>query len=68
MFRVKRYYRGQLIRQNKTPLYPKELMNLDKKDENQSWNITKDEKGRTIEATYTPTIWRIVVENIEDEK
>jgi hypothetical protein len=68
MYRVKRFYKGKLIRENKTPLYPDELINLDQKDDYQSWNILKDKEDRIIEATYTPTIWKITVENIGDEK
>tara|TARA_R110000796_G_scaffold202164_1_gene318498 strand:- start:162 stop:368 length:207 start_codon:yes stop_codon:yes gene_type:complete len=68
MYRIKRFYKGKLIRENKAPLYPDELIDLDEKDKYKAWNVTKDNKGRTIEATYTPTIWRITVENIDDEK
>ena len=66
MFKVKRYYKGELIKEYKTPIYPKELKDLDEKDEHQSWELIKDKKGRTVEANYTPTIWKITVEQTDD--
>jgi len=66
MFRVKRFYKGELIKEYKTPIYPNELKDLDQKDEYQSWNIIKDDMGRTIEASYSPTIWKIEIDNIDE--
>jgi len=66
MFRVKRFYKGELIKEYKTPIYPNELKDLDQRDEYQSWNIIKDDKGRTIEASYSPTIWKIEIDNVDE--
>lgn len=66
MFKIKRYYKGELIKEYKTPIYPKELKNLHEKKEYESWDILQDNKGRTIEASYTPTIWKITVEQTDD--
>ena len=66
MFKIKRYYKGELIKEYKTPIYPRELKDLDEKDEYQSWEIIKDKKGRTVEANYVPTIWKITVEQTDD--
>ena len=38
-----------------------------KKKAYESWDVVQDSKGRTIEASYTPTIWKIEVQNIEDK-
>ena len=67
MYRVRKYYKGDLINEYKTPIYPKELKNLHEKKAYESWDVVQDSKGRTVEASYQPTIWKIEVQNIEDK-